>query len=215
VTLELHVDLFIDGHPISLTGEGVRAAARRLDGWGGRAWVPHTSHQVLHLAVHFAWSHMMGFGTWRTLRDLDAMTRASSVDWRHVVQLSRRYKMETCCYWTFRLAQQLSGVGVPAEVLEELRPPQSEFVLRRLERHLSLNIFPVESLCPSEAVRRGMWSLAVLPWRSGHGPVRPWWLDEQSAPTPQPKRAGLSRLAKQLSSLGAWGRYLRTMVTAR
>jgi hypothetical protein len=59
-----------------------------------------------------------------------------------------------------------------------------------------------------------MWSLAVLPWRSGHGRVRPW--DIEDLMDDDKRRHGpLYRLKLQLTSLGSWGQYVRLLVAAR
>jgi hypothetical protein len=168
---------------------------------------------LLHLSVHYAWSHMLQFGTWRTIRDVAALGRTGRVNWDAVPALAQEHRAGTCVYWTLRLCSQLADVPVPPEVLAALTPPQAESVLRGLERHLRVQCLPWDSYCPSERVQRLMWNLAVLPWRSGHGRVRPW--DHNEVLPGESRQGPVSlgrRLRQQASNLGVWGRYLRLLV---
>lgn len=212
--LELHTGLFIEGHPFALSGDDLRAAGRRLSTTEGIVFVPSPEHELLHLCVHFAWSHMMGFGAWRMFRDLDALSR-SGLDWQEVLRLAAQHRAVTSCYWTFRLAEALAGVSVPADVMRALRAPSGAALQSRLERHLVHHVLPTEVICPAVSVRRMMWSLALQPRQSGHGPVRPWDLDAPNQTDPGKRGSRLRRIWQQASRLGAWRNYMRLVVAAR
>ncbi|MFN8580731.1 MAG: hypothetical protein U0163_07110 [Gemmatimonadaceae bacterium] len=74
-------------------------------------------HQVIHLSVHLAWSHILSFGAWRSFRDIGAVLNGGRVDWTRVEHAARAHGATSCCYWTLRLASQLSGIDVPAQAL--------------------------------------------------------------------------------------------------
>jgi hypothetical protein len=175
VRLELHVDLLPGGHPFDLAGDGLWADATRVSLHGGQsALVPAPIRQLLHLCIHFAWSHMMEWGSWRTLRDVDRLTRRHAVAWDGFTTLAHETRGATCCYWTLRLARNLGDAPIPDGVLRTLRPPLPAFVLDRLERHYTRQLFPSEGRCPSATLDRQLWQLGIAPRWSNHGSARPW-----------------------------------------
>ena len=214
-TLELHTELFISGHPLGLTGEAVWAAARPVRVGGTDAFVPHPHHQLLHACLHFAWGHGMQSGAWRTFRDVAAIVRTGTVDWDGFVALAEASRGQSCCYWTFELARELSGLAsVPAAVLDRLRPPHSRVVHDRIRRHLALTLLPSESLSPSVRLDRFIWEAAVMPHHYGHGATRPWAQEDRLVSEQQAASGGrTNRLVAGLHKVGAYGRYLRTMLT--
>ncbi|MEW5919227.1 MAG: nucleotidyltransferase family protein, partial [Gemmatimonadota bacterium] len=68
VRLELHTGIAIDGHPFALSFDELRARGHDVRVGTARATVPSGEHLLLHECVHFAWSHVMSFGAWRTMR---------------------------------------------------------------------------------------------------------------------------------------------------
>jgi hypothetical protein len=187
VHLELHTALFPHGHPFGLTPELLWAHAQPLpahesvarDAVAGSfptrgVYLPAIPHQLLHVCLHFAWSHLMRFGAWRTFRDVSAVVSSGRVDWDAFVTLARETRAASCCYWTFRLAKRVARVPVPPEVIRALRPPRPEAYLRGLERHYVRNLVPSGLACPSVRVDRALWNLGMVPALSGFGDVRPW-----------------------------------------
>ena len=172
--LELHTDLFPSGHPFGLSADALWSGAKtvRLDRHTVR--VADSVQQLLYLCIHFAWLHMMQWGSWRTFRDVEATTGRSGMPWERLVDLARESRATTCCFWTLRLARNLVGVRVPDDVLRVLRPPLPEFLLDRLERHYALQLFPTESRCPSVRLGRRLWELGIAPRWSVDGATRPW-----------------------------------------
>ncbi len=193
---EIHSALFPIGHPFRWPVEDVWNQATRLRVQNRSVLVPQPFHQLLHLCIHFAWSHEMRWGSWRALRDVAAITRRENIGWTAFVETARTCRATTCCYWTLRLARDLSGALVPDDVLHALRPPRPESLLRRLECHYTLQLFALDNVCPSEGLNNALWQLGIAPRWCGHGGARPWqgaehWTangDQRSARAAWPRR---------------------------
>jgi hypothetical protein len=136
-------------------------------------------HQLWHACVHFAWSHAMQWGSWRTLRDTAAIIQPGAFDWAEFVAFARETRAATCCFWTLRITRRVTGAAVPDDVLSSLRPPYPEFILDRLERHFVSSLFPSEDRCPSVWLTRWLWEVGVSPRWSRHGVARPWQVSER------------------------------------
>ena len=211
VRLEVHTGLFPRGNPFHPLTDAVRAAATPVPG-RSRVRVPHVSHLLLHACLHFAWSHMMSRGAWRTFRDVQTITTRAAPDWPRVVDMAKGCGGASCCYWTLRLAQVMGGVDVPGDVLRALRPALPEVVRQRVERHFILHLIPAESYCPSQTVARALWRVGIRPKRSGQGPARPWHRDDEFiVRDAEPPPTARSRVAYHLSHLRAWLRYIRSV----
>ncbi len=212
--LEVHTGLFFEGNPFDFPMADLWRRAVPVTVRGRRAYVPSRQDQLLHLCLHFAWSHMMSSGAWRTFRDLRALMDAGDLDWNEFVMLARKSRGASCCYWTLRLAHDLVGVPVPKSVLDALRPPMTDSMLDRVERHFVYNLLPSEVLCPSVFVARTMWRLGVRPRWSGHGSVRPWDRNEELLVGGiHPDSLG-RRALNQLRNVKGWSRYVRSVLLA-
>jgi hypothetical protein len=213
--LEVH-DALSDG-AVRLDAEVFFARARQVDLHGRTVRVPGVTHQVLHLATHFAWTHGMGSAGWRTFRDLHHLI-ASGIDWDAVVREAEEVGASASCYWTFRLAHALAGVQVPADVLHALRPPRSESLLRTLERHYATMLFEFSpSPCPSVRMTQLLWTIGMAPRAAGQDEVRPWhrglvWAQTHGNSV---QRSVLTRLLSQLTRARQWARYLGNVVMQR
>ena len=214
--LEIHTAPFAPGHPFGLTTEQLWSGAERLTPPERSAtssargvFVPALSHQLLHVCLHFAWSHVMRFGSWRTFRDVRAFATSGRIGWESFTRLAREMHAGTACYWTFRLAQTAARVRLPAGVLESLRPPRPEWYLRALERHYLLNLLPVRPSSPSVRLDRAIWESGMLPGPSRFGRARPWDRDEQFVATGRPASEKAGGHPKQLWSTA---RYLSTIL---
>jgi hypothetical protein len=175
IGLELHTALFTHQAPFRLPPEQMWERARRITIAGQPAYVPGPEDQLLHAALHFAWSHEMTFGAFRTLRDVERILAACPIDWPTVVRKARAARGATCCYWTLRLARDLAGVEVPPDVLAQLSPRLPERVLRALTRYFAEHALPnPDVLVSSVSLSRALWSLGVRPRAEGHGSSRPW-----------------------------------------
>lgn len=211
VKLEMHAALFLQGHPFQLSRAELMRDAQQVKVGAGTAWVPSREKMLLHACMHFAWSHMMLFGSWRAFRDVIALTGVG-VDWDRFVALAESNKAASSCFWTLHLSQRLVGAEIPAEVLSRLKAACNERWIGVVERHALRELFPLEGVCPSQRVRRWMWETAIRPRSAGHGDVRPWILDDSLMESGPGSVGGVMRLAaRQLGQLGLWWRYARAI----
>jgi hypothetical protein len=209
-SLELHTSLFFEGHPFAFTSDDIRRRAARVVVRGRTVLVPSVHDQLLHLCLHFAWSHMMATGAWRAFRDLDALLRTDRVDWKEFTMMARDARGGSACYWTFRLARAVAGISVPAWVERALAPPEPEFALRRLEQHFTYDLLPTENISPSLWLTYTMWRAGLRPRWSGHGRVRPWDRADELLAAERPGRA--KRLVMHLRNARSWSRYARLVL---
>ncbi|MDB4882711.1 MAG: hypothetical protein JWL95_1477 [Gemmatimonadetes bacterium] len=173
--LELHTALFTHQAPFHLPASQIWEGARPVRIGANAALVPSVEDQLLHAALHFAWSHEMTFGAWRTDRYVERLTLAGDVRWKVFVSKAEAARGATCCYWTLRLARELVGANVPEEVLDVLAPPLPARVLKSLMHYFATQAFPVPGTTTrSVSLSRALWSLAIRPRAQGHGSSRPW-----------------------------------------
>jgi hypothetical protein len=198
IGLELHTALFTHQAPFRLPPDQLWEGARRLTVGGQPAFVPSPEDQLLHAALHFAWSHEMTFGAFRTLRDVERIVAASPIDWPAIVQKARAARGGTCCYWTLRLARDLTGVDVPAAVMEQLAPRLPRHMLRSLTRYFAEHALPNPDLIVnSVSLSRALWNLGVRPRSQGHGGSRPWLDTEEWVRVPGGMRNGRASAARR------------------
>ena len=209
-SVELHTSLFFEGHPFRFSSDDVRARAEWVTVRGRAVLVPSVHDQLLHLCLHFAWSHMMATGAWRAFRDLDALLRTNRVEWKAFTQLARESRGGSACYWTFRLARRLAGIAVPEWVELALAPPEPAFALRRQEQPFTYDLLPTENISPSLWVTYSMWRLGLRPRWSGHGRVRPWDRADELLATERPGR--VKRLIQHVRNARSWTRYGRLVL---
>jgi hypothetical protein len=172
LVLEIHRTMLPRTGPFILDETELWRAARAVRLGTSEAWVLSDQHQLLHLCVHFAWSHMLVEGLGRTVRDVGTLIAAGHVGWPEFVELAVRAKAATCAYWTLALSQTLAGASVPPEVLETLRPRQPRALTHALERAYVMS--GLLRACPSLHLSQALWRAGILPTSSGHGPARPW-----------------------------------------
>jgi hypothetical protein len=209
--MEIHDALLPEEHPFRLSTETLWTSARKVTVKGRELTVPDPLHQLWHVCVHFAWSHGMKWGTWRTLRDCDALIKCGQFDWAEFVSFAKTTRAATCCFWTLRLARRFTGAAVPDHVLKALRPPYPEYIVERLERHFASSLFPSEHRCPSVRLTQRLWAMAVLPRWSGHGAARHWHVTERwnsSAPVLPSKRSIGRAMVDSVTKMAAGAAYL-------
>lgn len=213
-SLELHNALFFRDHPFAWPVEELWQRSEAIAGTFPFR-VPCTTDLLLHLALHFSWSHVATTGAWRSFRDLRVIMEQRPVDWDELVQLAWARRASTGCYWLFRLARRYAGIAVPAAVEQALRPPWPEWWLRVLDRHFALQWYPARVQCPSELVAHSLWRSAIRPRASGHGDTVPW---QRSAAFPQPGQAthplegGLGKIQRHVRNAGGYLRYLLSIL---
>ena len=172
--MEIHRALLPAGHPFGFTDEEIWRAAKRVKVGRSFALAMHPTHHALHIAIHFAWSHMFKFGAWHAFRDLSSIDAAGQLDYDDFIRTARRWRAASCCYWTLNLARSLSGLALPPSVLANLRSRLPDLGQRALLRHFSHGLAQGRLSCPSVRLDRALWNLAIQPRRNGHGRVRPW-----------------------------------------
>lgn len=211
VVLEIHRTLLPPRGPFVDGGDSTWRTARplRLDEGSVRVLAPEA--QLLHLSIHFAWSHMAGRGLARTVRDVAAVWAEGEIDGPSFVERAQAMRAETSAYWTLRLARGLGGAAVPDAVLEALAPPRPRWVLDRLERaYVEAALF---RSCPSHRLLRTLWTAGMAPGASGHGAHRPWEADEDFRHDVEGAVASEVDLASRLARLPAGIAFLRRAVS--
>ena len=160
--IELHTSLFGAEHPFRFDIASVWQA-RRASRYGPTASVPDPLHMFLHACVHFAWSHMFGFGAWRCFRDVTVLSEGGLLDWPSMSALAVESRTASAVYWTLRLARRVAGTPVPDSVLESLRPRLPRVLLAVMERHFLHGLLARGQNSPSVKVDRVIWRLALFP----------------------------------------------------
>lgn len=174
VWLEIHRDVLPRGHPLGVSGADLRARSHPMSFAGGQVLVPTVEDLLLFTCVHFAWSHEMQVGSWKTFCDVVELVRHVDFSWARFLDRASERSVATSAYWTLRLASRLCGAPVPGEVLGRLRPALPNRFLEIVERHFVLQLYPATPLHPSVWLARTLWSVGMRPRRSGHRDARPW-----------------------------------------
>jgi hypothetical protein len=209
--LELHTALFAPGHPFDWPVRSLWERSLPLEGSPAR--VPAPEDLLLHIVLHFSWSHLTRFGPWRTFRDVRVLTVDHGVDWDRFTVLARASRGASAAYWTLRLARLFAGVAIPAEVERALRPQLPTRLLPVLDRHFSGQWCALGAPCPSVRLERWLWRLAVRPNRSGHGRAVPWMRDAlfRDPLFPRVAESVDRKLVRHLSNSGRYLRYLHRL----
>ena len=108
---------------------------------------------------------------------------------------------------------ELCGVNpAPPELMQRIAPRRAAWVLRVLERHMSMHVLAIITPCPSEKLRRFMWSQALEPDRTATSAQRPWDSEPARRPTVFTGDASMmTRIRSQLTHARDWRRYLNTL----
>ncbi len=215
VGLDLHTTPVCAGNPFMLDGSLMRQRSTPVSVQGVLAYLPDVHDQLLHLCVHFAWSHLLSSGAWRTFRDIGTLVSSGRVDWATFEERARAHRATSCCYWVLRLAGELAGIQVPPAVLREFRPQGGSVFLTALERHFVLHLLPSESLAASVRLTGLMWAAGIQPGRMGHGRARPWDRTAAFKPTVRvASPAAAPTLAGRFQRIRSFGGYTRAMLGA-
>ena len=208
--LELHVAHLPANHPfafdVSTLWRDARPAASPFAG----ALIPSPEHILLHAAVHFAWQHPMSFGAWRTFRVASIVTGMNDFSWDRFVNSATSSRASTSCFWTLRLANRLSGIDVPDDVLQRLTPPTPARLRDALERHFIASIAVGEMpVSPSVRLDHLLWLAAIRPGWSGHARSRHWdhenkWGQAYGVRT----ESGWRRFVRHISGFRRWTSFL-------
>ena len=211
VLVEIHRSMLPPSGPFDLDETELWRDAHPVSVGPNTAWVPSDQHQLLHLCIHFAWSHGMGWAVGRTVRDIATLLQVRAIDWPSFVALAAGTRATTAAYWTLSIARTLAGATVPAGALESMRPRQWRPASRILER--SYIMTSLLDACPSVRARQFLWTAGMRPGASGHGASRPWDVAEafMQATHVAPNSSVFARATGQLRSLRAWLRFARVL----
>ncbi len=209
IVLEIHRSMMPYPGPFAISESDVWHDATEVRVGSSRAYVPSDLHQLLHLCVHFAWSHSLVHGIGRAVRDVATLAATRDIDWDAFIPLARRTHAATSAYWTLALSRKLVNAAVPVEVLTALRPSQPRLVTKALER--AYIVSAVFDLCPSVQLAELLWSAGIRPRHSGHGADRPWHVTERYK---EVFREGstpplMTRARTHARDLAAWIRFAR------
>ena len=171
IALELHRSLFPPGNRLGVDESALIARGRRIHLGPATVIVPSHEDLLLHACLHFAWSHVLETGAWRTFADAHVITADPRFSWDKFLDLVRSTNGAAYCYWPLRLAEEGAGLRVPKSVLERLHPHRSEWMMAALERHFFYYMYDQRAATLPLRVNRLMWRLAT---RTGNG--EPWKL---------------------------------------
>lgn len=210
--LELHTALFLEGHPFSWPLEDLWA--RSLPLAGGPARVPRPEDLLLHVLLHFSWSHMGTVGAWRAFRDVHTLAAGGSIDWGEFTRLAKASGGAAAAYWTLRLARACGITDVPTDVEAALRPGLVEPLCAVLDRHFAGQWYLSNEPCPSNWLERQLWRLAMGRLGTARGHTMPWVRGPVFPPPRMSREAETSpgKLLRHLTSVGSYARYFRRVV---
>lgn len=218
VGLEIHTAIVQrDRDPFAFAPDLIWEAALPAEGHPPGTLVPTVVHRLFHCCLHFAWSHKLGKGAWRTFRDISAMIRVEPIDWTEFVATARSSGGATACYWALYLARSLANAPVPGDVLRELVPRRPALVLSFFARHFSHTVTAGERICPSERLQDAIWMSAFRPGPGRDGMEPEWrgvdrqWLRMRGAKGDEP--ASIRR--RPAMSPAAWLRYVGSIAGIR
>ena len=168
----------------------------------GPARVPSAEDLLLHLALHYSWSHAARFGSWRTFRDVRTLAESGSLDWDDLppwlarVGEGRRLLDPSLCPPPDRRARSRENRSGAATGGFPCGDPL-------LERHLAGQWFPAEAPCPSRWLDRFLWKYAMRPMAVDEG-VSPWARDQVFQRGLAPARRANSAEGRAASGKPGW-----------
>jgi hypothetical protein len=106
---------------------------------------------LIYSVAHMTVSHGMIMDKW--LKDIDSVINhyCSSIDWNKFIRRCRICSLEIPVYYTLQLVCERLGTPVPKEVLEQLKPSGSKFLLKKIFKTVIYQkkmIFLVDYLMP-------------------------------------------------------------------
>lgn len=205
-TLELHVGLFSTDCPLLVPLDALWASAERARLGEVEVLVPDREHQLLHAAIHYAYSHMFLRGAARALCDLRVLIEGATVDWERFTHMAQQSRASACIYWALWVGREVGGVTCPEGVLRDLAPRISGLSHRLASRHILGCMVEDGNDCPSVTLQRSLWTLATDPEGSGQGLSRPWHFD----PDKPDQGSGGEATSGGRERLRPWLRYLRS-----
>lgn len=218
VRLELHTAILPPDHSFDFSSDTLWADAVAAPAPFDGASLPRAELLALHAAIHFAWQHQMTFGAWRTMRGIALLAGRPGFDWSLLVDEAKRRRATSSLHWTLRLGNTLGALTVPAAAIDATRTSTPEFVCRAIERHALAPLAPGEfPESPSQFVSRYLWLAAIRPRWSGHAqagrhdPEQQWARVMGTMST----ETVAQKVARHVSGLGHWARFVRHTIVGR
>jgi hypothetical protein len=206
--IELHRALLPAGHAFRIDEDEQWARATRAPAPFEGALLPAPEDLLLHACVHFAWSHAMRFGGWRTVRTVGVLVDQGRIDWPRFTTLALRSGTRTSCYWTLRLARRLAGIPVPDATLAALGHPRPRLVASGLERFFISDIATGEWFpSPSLRLSRALWRHAIRPPAGSVGHSGQWETDPKWEPggaAASPPEGRVARAVRHARGFRRW-----------
>jgi len=122
-TFEVHWNLTRPGDSYSIDPGSLweRSIPVHIAGCDATALSPEDL--LLHLCMHFSYQHRFAFGLRPSCDIAEAIAGfGPALDWRTVVERAGLRGWQRGVYLSLRLAGELAGADVPADILEELHP---------------------------------------------------------------------------------------------
>lgn len=197
VGLEVHRALLPGADAAGISIQGLRERVRTVSLRGVDVLVPSIPDLLLHDCLHFAWANKLQRGATRAFTDLHAIVGDPAFDWREFLAVATSPRARKCCYWTLRLARQLSDLPVPDWVPKALDATDGGPIAWFLERHFVQQILEpgIESEV-SERARRRLWLAAMGEFGASTASANLWSLGAvdlpgESSATPRVSRGAL------------------------
>jgi len=212
-------DLWGSAVPASEVAGGASVSAPAGGGNPLPGDVPALELLLLHVCLHFAWSHAFAVGAWKAFRDVHWLVRHPALDVNRFVDIARDARALGTVRWTLRLARTVGGVDAARTVEEHLPGDGEGWRTRVLARHLTA----LASASVPEGLpvwlRHRLWEWALSPDAEGHGGVRPWDRDEDFERAALPGTGDAHALVEHVPSsavarVGVAARYLRSILRA-
>jgi hypothetical protein len=209
--LELHVAPIPPGHSFSLDLVKLKESCPTVlaEGIPVRVLEPHM--HAVHSAIHFAWCHRFVTGSMNVFRDFGAIAKSPGFSWSTFVEIARQTRSETACYWTLRLAREMTGLAVPEESLAALAPAMNDLMLSILARHFTQLVLRSEGACPSSTLRHRLWAFALQTDKARIDEAMHWDAAVKQAPPRMARR--FLRLPSHALRIRAWSLYMTSMFT--
>ena len=175
VELHRHIRAPGDGEPFDI--REIWARARRVES-APVHWLPAPEDLLMHVAFHFSHNRLGGSdhlagtgGALAQLADIGWLLQRETIDWPSFTANVRAYGLEVRVFLALFAAAEV-GIEIPAEPLDELRPPRLDIGLAR--RVVALRVLRTNEHLGLRSLRQ-----VVVPTREmlvgGWRPEQPTW----------------------------------------
>ena len=167
---EIHWNLTLPGESYSIDPGGLweRAVPVRIAGCEALALAPEDL--LLHLCMHASYHHQFAFGLRPSCDIAETISYfGPALDWPAIVKVAVRHGWQRGVYLALRLARELVGADVPADILAKLRPADmTEAVLEAARAQVSNDkslAFPVTLPLAKLLGSKRLWDKIRIFWQ--------------------------------------------------